>query len=348
MLAEYEKAFQALVAGNFDEAIAGLTRVAQRARLATTRAAASELRRLATQQQARGHTAPPATKPGTVTAADREADRTAGRTTFITTTTMASIYAGAVLIDLLDQGDDFRASVALVTGVTAAGFLASFYGTRGKAITEGAADTYSLGVALGLGNALLLAVPVGLDDSEQFNSFALGGLIAGGVTGMYLGDRLQPTRAQAALIGTTSVLGIATVGLGLAIAQPKDISADSVLMLLTGGLDAGAAAGVYASQGLDWSLSRARLVGLGTFLGAFGGWAAGALLTGAKFEDGGRDARIWASTTLAGMWGGFALTWHLTRNMAPGKRFDLAGNERLVVPTMVAGHAPGLSLAGSF
>lgn len=348
--AEYDKAFSALVDGDYDAAIAGMARASQLATLATTRAAANEMRRLAVQLKQRAASGGPATRSPLITARDREADRTAGRTTFITTTTIASMYAGIVLIDLLNQGDDFRASIGVVTAATALGFLGSFYGSRGHTITEGAADTYSLGLGLGLGNALLLALPLDLDTSEQFQSFVLAGSVAGGVAGMYLGDRLRPTRAQAHFVGTTSTLGIASVGLGLGILQPSGIDADTVLLLLAGGLDVGAGAGLYMSQDLDWSLSRARLVGLGTFLGAFAGWATGALLTGAEFDgNGDADARTWASTTLAGMWGGFALTWHLTRDMVPGKRHQIANaQQQFVLPTMVAGTAPGLAIAGSF
>jgi len=346
--AQYAKAFQALVEGDFDAAISGMTAVAKDARLATTRAAANELLRLAVQLKAKG-TQPGAVKPPAA-ARDREADRTAGRTTVVTTTTVASIYAGAVLIDLINAGDDFRASVGIIAGATALGFLGSFYGTRDKSITEGAADTYSLGVGLGLANALLLALPIGLDDSEQFQSFALGGLVAGGVAGMYFGDRVRPTRGQAYFVGTTSTLGIATVGLGLGLVQPSGLDTDTVLLLLTAGLDGGAAAGLYMAQDLDWSLSRARLVGLGTFLGAFAGWATGALLTGANFdENSDSDARTWAGMTMAGMWGGVALAARLTRGMTPSKRHQTGDTaQRMVLPTMIAGKAPGLAFGGSF
>gem|GEM_PF-5797939 len=348
--AEYDKAFSALVAVDYDAAIAGMNRVAQSARLATTRATASELARLGGELKAKTSAGGPATKTSVVTERERQEDLTAGRTTFISTTTIASLYAGVVLIDLLDQGDDFRASVGIITGATALGFLGSFYGSRDKTITQGMADTYSLGLGLGLGNALLLASPLGMDTSEKFQSFALGGVVAGGVASMLLADNLRPSRAQASVVGTTSTLGIATVGLGLGIVQPNNIDADTVLTLVAVGLDAGAGVGIYLSKGMTWSLSRARRVSLGTFLGALGGWAIGALSTGASFDSSGnRDTRIWATSTLLGIWGGFALTAHLTRNMAPDKSHMVAHEpQRMVLPTMIAGRAPGFAVAGSF
>jgi hypothetical protein len=264
---------------------------------------------------------------------------------------MASFYSGFVLLDLFDI-DDFRPGVLVVTGTTAAGFLASLYGTRGRAITAGMGDAYATGLVLGVSNALLLGPPLDLvEDSEQYLSFALGGLVLGGAAGLGVGSRAKPTQAQVNLTGTMAMMGIATVGLGLGIVQPENLDEDSFLLLMTGGLDLGAAAGILVAPKLDWSLSRARLTSLGVFLGGLAGWAGAALATGAEDPDD-DTARLWCAAALGGMWAGFGAAVHLTRNMQPDRRYRAETAARpkrdvLVMPTLVR-DSPGLAVAGYF
>jgi hypothetical protein len=182
------------------------------------------------------------------------------------------------------------------------------------------------------------------DETEDVQMFAFASLAVGGAVGMVAGDRLHLTRAQAGLAGTTSVLGVATAGLTLGILQP-DISADSVLLLMAGSLDVGAALGLGLGSTIDWSVSRQRLTSLGAFLGALGGWATAALLTGADSDD--STGRAWAASTLAGMWGGFGLSVYLTRDMKPDARFRTASPAPVVMPTRIR-DAPGFAVSGSF
>jgi hypothetical protein len=103
------------------------------------------------------------------------------------------------------------------------------------------------------------------------------------------------------------------------------------------------------TPGIDWSLSRSRLVGLGAFLGGLAGWSAAALATGADVDD--NTARAWSVATLAGMWTGFGLGAYFTRKMEPDARFQAsaapAGRDLLVTPTRIR-DAPGFAVAGQF
>lgn len=353
VVAAYDVAFGALLGGNLERARDGFRTVAARSVEPERRAAAAELARLADELVRRGAklqsggpsvtAAPPAVK---LVSEDDQPD--AGRTSFIVTTTLAGTYSGVVLLDVLDT-DDFRPGVLIVTATTAAGFLGSLYGSRGKRITGGMADAYSLGIGLGVGNGLLLAFPLGIDgESEDVQTFALAAMAIGGTAGLVASDRVQPTRAQVGLAGTTAILGIATTGLGLGLIQP-DVSSDTILLLLAGGLDVGAALGLGLGADIDWSVSRQRLTSLGAFLGAFAGWAGAALITGADPDSDDDTARAWSASTLAGMWGGFALSTYLTRDMKPDPRFrnTAPAPAPMVMPTRIR-DAPGIAFGGSF
>lgn len=357
--AVYDAAFAALLAGHLDAAQRGFSDAAARIADPELRAAARELARLAMTLQeqhirlvAEAGAAPPSALPREPAATPdyRDAeDRTAGRTSFVISTTLASVYGGIVLVDLLDLSDGFRPTVATVLGATGVGFLGSYYGTRGAHITEAMADAYSAGLGLGVGNALLLAVPLGLNDSsEQFQGVALGGLVLGGAAGLVLADRVRPTRGQVQIATLGSSLGIATTGLGLLITQPDDIETDTLLLLLAGGLDAGLVGGMVMAPRLDWSLSRTRLVSLGGFLGALVGWSGAALLTGTDVDA--DIGTLWGVTTLAGLWSGVGLAAHLTRDMAPDRRFQTQGgltSSAMITPAAIP-NGMGLALSGSF
>jgi len=356
--ATYDQAYQAMLAGDFAKAAQGFAYVAAQSSDPEQRAAAREMARLASGLRASGArlllpggVAGAGAQLVTQPAPDDEPD--AGRTSFIVTTTMAAFYSSIYLIDLLDQGDSVQAATLVVMGGTALGVLGSVYGSRGRTITAGMADAYSLGIGIGAGNAALLVHPLNqTDTSERVETFILGGLVVGGIAGYYAGYQFRPTSGQVGYIGDVSVLGLATAGLGLLIVQPS-VSADSILVTLTAGLDAGLALGLFTAGKLDWSPSRQRLISLGIFLGALAGWGVTAMIYGDSSGASGDDvARVLGSATLAGMWGGAALTWHLTRNMKPDKRFQPNHGVQLNVgPTAVRaldGTRPGVALAGTF
>lgn len=332
--------------------MAGFDAVALRTTDPERRATARELARLARRlkdQRVRFVFERPSTieVPKLVTSVAEDDEPSAGRAEFIAMTTLVSFYSGFVLNVLLDV-DDFRLGTAIVAGTTAAGVTGSLFGSRGRRITGGMASAYSVGVLLGGGNAALLAEPFGLLDGEdQFMSFLLVGLAAGGIGGLLYSDSTNPTRAQMTFTGTLSYMGLATAGLSLLVAQPDDIEVDTVLLLLAAGLDVGAGVGLALSPKLDWSKSRGNLVWLSSFLGAVAGFGVVALVAGAPDSD--TEGRFFAASTLGGMWGGFGLGVHLTRNMKPDPRFahEDGAPTTAVVPTIID-QAPGLAVMGSF
>ncbi|HWN67778.1 MAG TPA: hypothetical protein VNM90_09060 [Haliangium sp.] len=368
----YERAYADLLAGRFDAAIAGFDQVAASDPDPGQRVAARELARLARELGARGvqfavapapgeplapGAAPAPGEPLATGAAPAPGDSlkiepgwedpAAGRTSFVISTTLAGAYGGIVFVDLLDIIDDFRPTLGAVLGGTAVGFLGSYYGSRGQPISEAMADAYSLGMTLGAGNALLLSFPLGIDQSENVQLFTFGSLALAGAGGMWLAHDARPTRGQVFLTNITSMLGLATAGLGLLIVQPEFDSEDPAFLTLVGGLDAGTATGLALVPRVDWSLSRARLIGLGTFLGGLMTWGATALLTGTD-SDGDGVVRLWSASGLLGLWGGFGLSTHLTRRMEPDPRYlDEAATSTLVMPLAVPGGL-GLGVSGQF
>lgn len=352
--AAYDGAFAALLAGHFDAAIAGFGQVAASSPDPEQRAAARELQRLALVLSAQRvrfvvELAPSAAGPaGMVEPAKRDwEDPAAGRTSFVISTTLASVYGGVVLMDLLDA-DDAQSGAGLLMTSTALGFLGSYYGSRGRAISEAQADAYSLGLSLGAGNGLLLAFAADLDDtSESVQMLTFGSMVAGGLGGLWLARESRPTRGQVMVTNITATLGFATAGLGLLVLQPDIDDGDAVLWTLVGGLDAGAAIGIAMAPQIEWSLARARLTGLGAFLGGLTAWGSAVLISGTDIE-GSRLGRIWSGSALAGLWAGFGLSAYFTRRMEPDPRYlDRAAAPALMTPTVVPGGL-GLALSGSF
>lgn len=371
--AQYEDAYQAMVNGEFGRAASGFAAAAAMTDDPELRSAANQLSRLASDlatrnarlmfgtpalSAPRGAAAyppsagdePPRVEAGSNIAVSEDDARDGGRSTFVATTTIASLYTGVVLLDLLDI-DDVRTGTLIVMGTTAAGVIGSIYGTKGRTMTGAMADSWSLGLTVGAANALLLSSPVGLTDgnnvSEKIQTTTI--LSAWGVAtaGLLFADHYRPTRAQVSVTGTFGMMGVATTLLSLAIIQPDNLTGDASLTLTAVGLNASlVAGGVFASK-LDWSQSRARYVGLSALLGGLAGIGSSLLL----FADagGGNVARLAAGITLGGMWGGFALGTHLTRDMAPDYRFRIKPMtaQTTVAPTRI-NEAPGLAVVGAF
>jgi hypothetical protein len=377
--AQYEDAYQAMLAGDFAKASGGFAAAAAMTDDPELRMAANQLARLANDLASRNArlafgapaSAPPPAYPPTgappgapmapdggaplveagASAAVSEDDaRDGGRATFVVTTTIAAAYSGFVL-DVLLEVDDIRTGTLVVLGATAGGVLGSLYGTKDRKMTGGMADSWALGLTVGAANSLLLSEPLGLWDGEnaakKVTTTTLLASWGTAAAGLAFADHYQPTRGQVGVTGTFGMMGVASTLLTLAIIQPDDIDGDSFLTITALGLDASLiAGGVFASK-LDWSQSRARYVGLGAGLGALAGAGGSLLVIG---EDGDEDsARMAAGLTLAGIWGGFALTTHLTRDMAPDYRFRVkpAAPQMTIAPSVVK-NAPGLAVLGSF
>jgi hypothetical protein len=285
--------------------------------------------------------------------ASEDDERDGGRASFVVTTTLAALYSGVVLLDLSDL-DDVRSGTLVVMGSTAAGLVGALYGTGGRTMTGGMADAWSLGLMVGAGNALLLAGPFGLygatsNASEKVQSFVLGSSWGVAAAGLLVADHFRPTRAQVSVTTTIGAMGLASTLLSLAIIQPDDLDGDAFLSLTAAGLDVGIGVGAVFAGKLDWSLSRARYVGLSAFLGGLAGVGTSLLLF-ANGGDGDSDnlGRAVAGITLTGLWGGFALGTYLTRDMAPHARFrQRADAPPMVAPTVIR-DAPGIAVVGAF
>jgi hypothetical protein len=243
-----------------------------------------------------------------------------------------------------------RAGTLVVMGTTAAGVVGSLYGTKGHTMTGGMADTWSVGLFAGAGNALLLSGPLGLYDGSSADkkvlSLTLGSAWGAATAGLLLADHYRPTRAQVSVATTIGVMGIGSTLLGLAIFEPDNLSANSFLTITAGGLDVGLGVGAAFASKLDWSQSRARYVGLSAFLGALAGGGTSLLLfANSNNSDAGRGA---AAITLAGLWGGFALGTYLTRDMAPDFRFRTRPAATMTLSPMRIHDATGLGVVGTF
>jgi hypothetical protein len=368
----YDAAFDAMLRGDVTDAAAGFATVAQTANDPQLRAQAAELGRLAHELALRharltfdgspgapGGPATVTTGNAVVTGVSEDDEPTGGRATFVVTTTMASLYSGVVLLDLLDVGD-VRTGVIIVMGSTAAGVIGSIYGTRGKTMTGGMADSWELGMFAGAGNALLLSGPLGFysassNASEKVQSLTLGAAWGGATAGLLIADHYRPTRAQVNITQTFGLMGLGSTLLGLALIQPGNLDSDSFLTITAAGLDAGIGIGASFASKLDWSLSRARYVSLSAFLGLLAGGGT-SLLIFADSNDGDRAARASAAIALAGLWGGFFVGMHLTSDMAPDYRFraraGAPATSTMVTPAILrdtaSSSAPGLALVGTF
>ena len=344
----YDEAFDAMIEGDHEAALAGFEHAATHSADPDTRAAARELARLARSigadpatpapEPTRPDDPDPAVEPMPIAEDDRP---DAGRIEFVASTTSASLYGGIALAVLAEIGGD--SSILLVTGVTGAGFGLSLAGSKGLRLTQGVADAYSLGLSLGAIDGLLIGLAADASARETL-VMSVGGMAAGGFIGYQLGQLGDPTAGQVRLTTNLSALGAATAGLGLATVQP-DIGARSVSLIILGGMNAGAVSGILAGRNLDWSRSRADLVLLSTSLGGLVGVAISAATLGG-LDDG--QERIAAGTVLAGLWGGFGLGALFTRNMEPAERYSLEHQRVSIAPISFDEGGAGLSLGGSF
>lgn len=275
-----------------------------------------------------------------------------GRDNFIFSSTLVGLYSGVVLVDVLDAGNDFAPVVASLAGGASLGFGASFLGTRDRSLSRSTSDAYSVGLTLGAANGLLVSAALMSErdmenESEAVQVSTLAGMVLGGAGGVWMGHAFKPTRGQVAFASLMSILSGATTGLGLLITRP-DIDNDTSVYLMTAGLDAGLVAGSVFAPKIDWSLGRGNLVRLGAVLGAATGWSAALLTSGTEVRDDDSVARAWGIGTLVGMWGGFALTTFMSRDMLRDPGFVAKPRSLTVLTPMALPRGAGLSLSGRF
>ncbi len=324
--------------GEPDQAAALLGEVASRARMIERRNAAAALVAYARKMEA--------------IASDEHGgglarDLSDGRTEFIVTSTIGGLYAGVVLIDVLDL-DEVRPVVGTLLLTTGAGFTASLYASRGLGLRAADGEAYSLGVIWGAASGGLLAAAFEFEDSATAQATVLAGGIIGGFTSLALSRTVLPTRGQVGVISTAMPVGFATAMLSTVFLQDSNLQFRSVALMWFGGLQAGTIAGVMLAPDLNWSASRARLTLLGGGLGGLVGWGVAALATGTS-GDGNTTSKIWAGSAMAGLWGGIALGAWLTDDMAPDPnwRDPTPQGHSFVLPTRI-GNSPGLAWSGTF
>ncbi|MCO4764196.1 MAG: hypothetical protein KC502_21975 [Myxococcales bacterium] len=317
-----------IAVSNFDD-------VARYARQAERRAAAVAMARYSRKLQALGLT--------NVTVADPSA----GRADFVVTTTVASIYAGAVVLDLMDAGD-VRVGAGVLLTSTALGVVGSLMGSEGMRITEATGEAYTSGVIWGAASGLLVALTVDVDKSETANLITLSGVGLGGALGFSMADAFHPTRGQVGFMTTAGLMGITTALLGTMAARPDNIESTTLTGLMLGGLQLGVLGGVLVAPDIDWSVSRSRLVTLGAGVGALTGWGVLTLFVGAQ----GDTDRAIATSLLAGLWAGFGVTAWLTESMTPDRTYKSPIAQSVLLPTLIPDAAgettPGLAWVGQF
>jgi hypothetical protein len=337
MRARFDQGIDRLREGEASAAIRLLGDVAAQARMVERRAAAAALiayaRRLEAITGGRG-----------VSEAAR--DLSDGRTEFIVTSTLLAFYGGVVVADVLDL-DGIRPVVGTLLVTTGAGFAAALFGSRGLGLRAADGEAFSLGAVWGIATGLLISGALEVDNSEPLQLMTLGGGLVGGLAGLVVSRRLQPTRGQVGIVSTTMPLGFASALLSSVFLIDSNPRFGSLATLWLGGLQIGTFAGVALAPNLDWSASRARLTMLGSGLGALLGWGGAALGTGTN-GDSKLTTKIWAGAALAGMWGGFALSAVLTEGMVPDPMFRAeATGTSMILPTVV-GRSPGLAWTGRF
>ena len=326
----FSQGMKALQNQRLRDAASAFSLVADNAQLSERRAAAASLARYALRLQALGVQEAP------------EDDPSAGRTTFIVMTTLASLYSGVVVLDIIDN-NDARAGAAILLATTGIGLTASLFGSRGMRITESTGDAYAGGILYGMATGGLLGLATDMNDSEAVQISMLLGMGVGGAASFMLANRLRPTRGQVNFIGTAMVMGVTTTALGIAIATPQNIESSTLGWLLLGGLQLGAVAGSFVAEDVDWSLSRSRLVFLGAIVGSLAGGGTAVLVAGDSLQPEGI-----AGAALAGLWGGYGLAAWLTEDMTPDAKYRAPGTRSALVPTLLPNGGAGLAWAGRF
>lgn len=150
--------------------------------------------------------------------------------------------------------------------------------------------------------------------SEKQSGSLIWGLTTAGVaTGAILGSQLRTTPGRIAFIESGALWSGAVVGLTAAAIAGEEDTADDAFMLATAiALNLGAGAAAWLSGEFDPSADRALYLDLG---GIAGGLVAGGLYIAAADED--AEVRPGAALTAAGIVGGLATAWLLTRHLPP-------------------------------
>jgi hypothetical protein len=249
------------------------------------------------------------------------------------------VLASATIIDTRDIDDSGVGTMLVLGGAMGGGATGWLLSNQFKA-TRGDGHATTLGLALGVANAGLLAAPTGLADEDEVLPLVLGASTAGAIGGFALSRQLDLTAGQAVFAANTSYLGVGTAGLFMAMLDDDDLGRDRALTALTVGLDGGALGGLLIAPHLSWSRSRAHVVSGATVVGTFVGGMMGGLLAPSSRDGAGDsdiDPRVLAGSMLIGMWGGFAGGIAATRSFTPDRRVAANGSSTTVAPLVGPG-----------
>ena len=265
---------------------------------------------------------------------------TSGRVEFIVTSTLIGAYAGGVLIDLTGISD-VRLGVATVMLTTGAALTGAIFGTRNKGIRAAEGSAYTIGALWGGATSVLVWGIVGPKNEELVTLTVFGSVAGSGLGSFFLTREIGATAGQVSIVGNGAFMGFSTSAMLIPVIGFEDLN---VPLLLFSGLQIGTGVGVWSSLDSNWSSDRATLALLGGGVGSLGLWGLTTLVVG---EDSNKYiARIWSGSAIAGLWGGYALTAYLTRNMEPDEESLPVSN--LSLSPMFGEDFKGLGIAGSF
>ena len=331
----FQKGLQAIKTGDFEEAAALFEEVARQSQLAERKETATSLSAYAKRLNGLTQDDPVAMEA-----------LSSGRVEFIVTSTLIGAYSGVVVLDVAELGD-VRLGAAVVLLTTGGALTGALFGTRGVGIRAAEGSAYSSGALWGGTTALLTALSLDLGPSEAYQLSTLTGLVGGAFGGFFLARGTQATAGQVSIMTNGGTLGFTTSALSLA--YFSDLEFNNSLYLL-GGLQVGTGVGAWLAYGSDWSASRAALSLTGGGVGALTLWATTALITGgdnSMFNDETTLMRVWLTSSIVGLWGGYGLTAWLTDGMEADPEYEASLSSLQLMP-WVTPESKGIGLVGTF
>ncbi len=257
---------------------------------------------------------------------------------------LLGILGSVTLIDARDLGDEGTGTLFVMAGAMSGAGVGYMLADQLKP-TRGDGHATTMGMALGMSNAALLLVPLGLTDSseEVLPTLLVGGTV-GAVGGLALSRGMELTAGQSMFATNLALLGLGTSAIASALLDTDGELDGSETAALLVGLDGGAAAGLLLAPKVDWSYRRARLVGIASMVG----FMSGSLVATAMSDGGGDpDPDAVATGVLAGMWGGFLVGAKLTAGWAPDPKYAPRRDPVAIAP-LASPNQLGVTLGGTF
>ena len=235
----------------------------------------------------------------------------------------AGLSAGAVA--LLDRGDGMRygAAQAIASGMTIG-------------LAQGVAWTTYFQAASGYESQL---------SSKEYASVLWSSTTAGAVTGAIIGQVSRSTPGRAAFVSSATLWPALAFGLaGAGLSSDDQHQDDHAFLASAIGASAGTIAGTLLAGQVAPTTARVRFLDLGAVAG---GLAAGGLAAAAAPKDTNGQGIFLAAD--AGLVGGVALAWALTRNMPRDEGAEYHEPKATILPTLTPQKGGlGVGVAGIF